>query len=148
MEVGFYHCTRGAPLAVLPRLAEKAVEAGYRLIVNTGSAAASEEVDEALWTYDAASFLPHGLSGGEHDAEQPILISGSFDAANGARLAVALAGAIPAADAGFERVLYLFDGNEGEAVERARRHWRALANREDVGAVYWQQCERGWEKRG
>ncbi|MEO0501435.1 MAG: DNA polymerase III subunit chi [Pseudomonadota bacterium] len=145
MQVGFYHCTRNAPLAVVPRLAAKAVAAGHRILVHAGPAA--DDVDEALWAFDPGSFLPHGRAGGDDDANQPILIADGFDGANAADLAIAMAGRLPGADAGFARVLYLFDGGDDDAVAAARRHWKALSARDDVEAVYWAEGERGWEKR-
>ncbi|EMD84368.1 DNA polymerase III chi subunit [Pacificimonas flava] len=148
VEVGFYHCTRAAPLAVLPRLVQKAAEAGFRVLIQSDDPAVRDAVDGALWTFEADSFLPHGLAGGEHDAEQPVLIAEGFDPANGARIALAIGGGLPPADAGFERILYLFDGNDNDALSRARRHWKALSARDGVTPVYWQQAERGWQKRG
>ncbi|MGB3721689.1 MAG: DNA polymerase III subunit chi [Pacificimonas sp.] len=147
MNVGFYHCTRAAPEAVLPKLAIKAVEAGHRVLVHSTDQAQAEAVDELLWTYDQNSFLPHGCAGGESDAEQPLLISAEFDPVNHADLAIAMSGRLPNGDSAFARVLYLFDGNDQDAVRSARQHWKALAERDGVDATYWAQGERGWEKR-
>ena len=147
MDVGFYHCTRAAPLTVLPKLAMKALEAGHRVLVNAPDPAQAEAVDEHLWTFDPGSFLPHCRAGGEYDADQPLLIADSFDAANGADLAIAMGARLPGSDAQFSRVLYLFDGGDEEAVATARRHWKALSARDNVLATYWAQEERGWQKR-
>ena len=148
MEVAFYHCTRAKPLNVLPALAEKALGAGYRILVSVPDSDVAEAADEALWTYRADSFLPHAVaSGDEADAEQPVLIASGFPTANDARLAMSLSNGLPAADTPFERVLLLFDGDDQEATEMARRHWRALEGREGVTRTYWQQGERGWQKR-
>jgi DNA polymerase-3 subunit chi len=42
------------------------------------------------------------------------------------------------------RCLYLFDGNDPQAVAEARERWRRWRER---GALitYWQQTERGWQ---
>lgn len=148
MEVAFYHCTRAAPLTVLPTLAEKALGAGFRVVVSAADAETAEAVDETLWTYRADSFLPHAVSSSdESDAEQPVLIGRNFHAPNGARLAISLSNGLPSADDQFERVLLLFDGSDEEATQTARRHWRALEGRDGVTRTYWQQGDRGWQKR-
>jgi DNA polymerase-3 subunit chi len=48
---------------------------------------------------------------------------------------------------GYQRVVIMFDGNDPEAVDRARASWTKIkaAGHE---ATYWQQSERGrWEKK-
>jgi DNA polymerase III subunit chi len=45
----------------------------------------------------------------------------------------------------FRRCLYLFDGNDDEAVGRARDLWRRWRER-GMQLTYWQQTERGWQK--
>ncbi len=47
----------------------------------------------------------------------------------------------------YQRVVLLFDGNDNEAVEKARESWTA-AKAAGHAATYWQQNERGgWEKK-
>ncbi|MBV7257043.1 DNA polymerase III subunit chi [Pacificimonas sp. WHA3] len=147
MDIGFYHCTRAAPVAVLPKLAVKALRAGHRVLVHIGDPAQADAVDDVLWTFDQDSFLPHGIAGTEHDSEQPLLIADSFEGANAADLAIAMAGRLPGEEAGFRRVLFLFDGNDEDVVTAARQHWKALSDRDGVAIAYWAQGERGWEKR-
>ncbi|MDC1482547.1 DNA polymerase III subunit chi, partial [Ascidiaceihabitans sp.] len=48
--------------------------------------------------------------------------------------------------AGLDRVCVLFDGNDPEALDRARQQWKTL---KDAGASaqYWSQAEGNWEKK-
>ena len=147
MDVAFYRCTREGPVAVLGKLAEKIAATGHRAIVQADDAALREDIDRQLWTADAASFIPHGQAGGDHDADQPILIAPDFSDANGARIAVAMSSRLPGLDAGYERILYIFDAGDEDSLNAARKHWKALSGREDVTPVYWKQVERGWEKQ-
>ena len=56
-------------------------------------------------------------------------------------------GAEPPDLAQYERVVMLFDGNDPEAVDRARATWTA-AKAAGHAATYWQQNDRGkWEKK-
>jgi DNA polymerase-3 subunit chi len=146
-EIGFYHCTRAPALEVAVKLAAKVLSTGQRLLV-VGERPRLEALDQLLWTADAASFLPHGIAGGAHDAEQPVLLAEAPEAVNGARLLMLLEMGVPAELGGFDRVLNLFEeGSPAQA--RARADWKALGAREDMERTYWQQTERGgWDKRG
>ena len=87
----------------------------------------------------------HAPAGGPHDASQPILLSDSLDAANGATfLALADGQWREGADA-FERVFLLFDGS---SIDDARATWRMLGEREGVEKNYWRQEGKGWVKAG
>ena len=104
-------------------------------------------LDKLLWTYTAESFLPHGLAGGEGEAEQPLLIAGApAPAANGARFVILADGAWRDEALGYDRAFHFFDD---EAVVAAREAWRALAARDGVERRYWRQDEGGrWEQAG
>jgi DNA polymerase-3 subunit chi len=145
-EVGFYHCTRAPAVEVAVRLAEKVWASGQRLLV-VGEAARLQALDTALWTMRDDSFLPHALAGGEHDAEQPILLADAPTPANGAKLLMLLEVGVPAEVEGYDRVLNLFeDGTDAHG--RARADWKALGGRDSVTRTYWQQNDRGgWDKR-
>jgi DNA polymerase-3 subunit chi len=144
-EIGFYHCTRAPAVEVAVRLAEKVLASGQRLLV-VGESARLESLDKALWTMSDDSFIPHAIAGGEHDAEQPILLAPALTPANGATLLMLLDVGVPAEVEGYARVLNLFEDGT-EAHSRARTDWKALGGRDGLTRTYWQQSDRGWEKR-
>ena len=82
--VYFYHLTQSSPEATLPVLLGKALKAGWRVTVRAESDGFLSRLDEALWLHPQEGFLPHGRAGGEHDAEQPILLTQGTDLPNGA----------------------------------------------------------------
>jgi DNA polymerase-3 subunit chi len=138
VDVAFYHATRATADAVVPPLVAKALDAGHRVVVSAANRDRLVALDALLWTFDPASFVPHALDGGEHDDRQPCLLSDRIDApANGARVALLLDPPLP--EAGFDRVLLLFDET---SVDAARAAWKAWAG----AATYWKQGARGWEK--
>lgn len=141
----FYHLTESALEAALPMLAERALGAGWRVVV-WGPDAVLDHLDGTLWQGPAQAFLPHGWAGGAHDAAQPVLLGG--DAVNGAQCLMAVAGAeVTAQDvARFERVCVVFDGQDGAAVARARVQWKALTDA-GVAALYWAQQDGSWVKK-
>ena len=56
--------------------------------------------------------------------------------------------ALAAAPAPYERIVFLFDGNDEEAVKDARALWKRLKPG-DHSLAYWQQTEEGrWARRG
>ena len=146
-DVLFYHLENQPLERVVPILLEKTLERGWKAVVEVGSADRAEVLDRALWTYRDESFLPHGVAGGEFDADQPILITTGPENANGAEVRFFTDRAVPQTADGYKRIVYLFSGHDPDAVTEARAAWRAL--REGNEVTYWQQDENGrWVKRG
>jgi DNA polymerase III subunit chi len=64
--VGFYVVQSAEPgqrLQVAARLADKAFQRGHRIFIHACDEAQAGELDELLWNFRPASFLPHGLHG-------------------------------------------------------------------------------------
>lgn len=147
-DVNFYQLAARPLDAVLPRLLEKAVAAGFRTVIRSADGALLARLDIALWTYDPASFLPHAVDG-PFAAAQPILLTAAADDANAADLIAVVDGVLPGDLTPYRRALYLFDGDDAAALDRARSHWRALRDRDGVNPVYWREGEGGrWEQAG
>ena len=145
----FYHLTRSPAEALLPVLLGKASEAGWRVELRGTDPARMDRLDLHLWQGDG--FLPHGQAGGPHDADQPVLLTvraPEGPAPNAATCLIALDGAeVPAAEAqGLDRVLIVFDGNDGAAMARARDQWRALTQG-GVEAEYWSEETGRWARK-
>ena len=143
----FYHLTRSGPAQLLPMLIGKSLQAGWRVELRGRDRARQVALDEALW--QGEGFLPHGLAGGPHDARQPALLTVEGQAAaNAPRCLIALDGAeVSGAEcAGLERACIVFDGNDPEALERARVQWRALKEA-GVAAEYWSEADGRWERK-
>ena len=145
-DVGFYHLTRQPLEAVLPRLLEKAYAAGHRILVHCADAEQLKRLDQQLWTYDDASFLPHGS---EDKALQPVLLTTSQDErANNPDVLSALDVLDVERIGDFARVLYLFEESDPQRLAAARASWGALKGRDGVTRTYWQQDDRGrWVKK-
>lgn len=139
----FYHHTRSAIEDTLRTVLRRAMGQGWRVMIRSPDAAALTRLDAALWLGDAEAFVPHGLAGGPHDGDQPVLL-GSGPVGNGAQGLVLLDGAVTeAAEAeGLDRVWVLFDGADSDAVARARGLWRLLPV-----AEYWSEEAERWEKK-
>ncbi|RHW16402.1 DNA polymerase III subunit chi [Sphingomonas gilva] len=144
MQVDFYHLTATPIERALPRIAERVLESGARLLVVSASETQRGQIDKALWTYAPDSFLPHAQAGGERDDGQPVLIAADCAAANGARHIALIDGEWRDDALAFDRAFHFFDET---GIEAARAAWRGLATREGVERRYWKQSEGGrWEQ--
>ena len=146
-EIGFYHLLKTPLERALPRLLERALGAGFRIVMRAASAERVEHLSALLWTYDEASFLPHGTARDGNPELQPIWLTAHDDNPNGASMLVLVDGVEAADIAAFQRCADLFDGGDEAAVGAARERWRRAR---DAGhqLAYWQQTETGWEKKG
>lgn len=144
MKVDFYHLTRMPLDRVLPRIAERVLAGGERLLVVAEGEAQRVALDRLLWEYEAESFLPHARLGAGEDAAQPVLIAGEVNAANGARNIALTDGRWRDDALDFDRTFHFFDD---ETIAAARAAWRALGSNEAVERRYWKQNEAGrWEQ--
>lgn len=141
-RVDFYRLTRDPAERVLPALATRILANGDRLLVVAASAMQRQAIDEALWTLNPASFLPHGHAGSPDEEIEPILISGTLDPAppNRATLIALADGEWREEALGFDRIFLLFDNSR---IDDARALWRVLAARDDVDNRFWKQDENG-----
>ncbi|HEV2334220.1 MAG TPA: DNA polymerase III subunit chi [Stellaceae bacterium] len=145
-EIGFYHL-RATPLErALPRLLERASAGGYRIVVRAASSERVEHLSALLWTYDEASFLPHGTARDGNAESQPIWLSEREENPNGSGMLVLVDGVEAEDLSSFTRVADMFDGNDPTAVEGARERWRR-ATAQGHTLTYWQQTEAGWAKK-
>lgn len=150
-EVLFYHLQTRTLEQALPQLLEKCVERGWKTVVQTGSPERRDALDAHLWTYSEESFLPHGTMRDGDPADLAVLLTadpsepGPIDPPVTVRFLVDRA--VPPDLAGLARAVFVFDGNDPEAVMEARANWKAV---KDAGheATYWVQDERGrWVKK-
>lgn len=146
-EVLFYHLERQGLEKVLPSLVEKTLERGWRAVVQAGSQERLAAIDLALWTYKDDSFLAHGTARDGHATDQPVYLTTSNDTPNGAGVRFLVDGAETDDFSGYVRIVYMFDGNDADAVASAREQWKA-AKSAGCPVTYWQQSLAGkWEKK-
>lgn len=144
MQVDFYQLVGTPAEQVIASLAEKVLEADGRLLIIAEDEAHLARLDRMLWDQGAASFLPHGISGGSDDSRQPILLSTSPDAPNQARNMLIADGLWREAALTYDRSFYLFDDS---TLEGARLAWKLLSGREGVERRYWAREGGKWVKK-
>ncbi len=146
-EVRFYHLQRRSLEQILPKLLEKTLERGWRAVVLAGSPERVDALNQHLWTYDPASFLPHGTHRDGFTEEQPVWLTSDDENPNTATVLFLIDGSVSESTATYDLVCDLFDGNDDEAVMAARSRWK-LYKAAGHNLTYWQENDRGsWEKK-
>jgi DNA polymerase-3 subunit chi len=146
-ERGFYHLTRTPLETALPKLLGRVLAAKARAVVRIGVPERVEALSTALWLNADPDWLPHGHAGTGNADRQPIWLTATTENPNAATHLFLVDGAEAPNPRGFLRVFDLFDGGDEAAVAAARRRWAAAKAAGDT-LTYWQQTERGWEKKG
>ncbi len=147
LRIGFYHLTALPLEQALPRLLDKILAAGHRVVVMAGSEARRDDLDDLLWTWKADSWLPHGTARDGDGADQPIWLTAGEDNPNQADVLVLTDGVVPAALEGYNRCLTLFDGRDEALVAEARRQWSAWKTQGHVLTYYQQSEQGGWVEK-
>ena len=146
-EVRFHHLERRRVDQALPILLEHVYGEGRRVVVRAPLRTIVEALNDRLWTYDEASFLPHGADGDGDPMSQPIFLTSKVENPNSATILILLAGAkTDPDDQTFDPVVRLFDGRDEDAVAEARLEWKRLKD-QGWSLGYWREGESGtWEK--
>ena len=149
-EWWFYHLKRTTLEQAAGPLLEKCLERGWRVLAVSPDIRRRGALDQALWTYDDQSFLPHGQAeaAGLEPARQPVLISETTDNQNEAAVALLMDGADMPVDSAYERCMVMFDDGDTPVRNKARQLYKAAS---DAGLItrYFQQTEQGgWKEAG
>jgi DNA polymerase-3 subunit chi len=147
-EILFYHLQNMPLENVLPSLLEKSLERGWRVVVQSTSEERTEALDAHLWTYRDDSFLPHATWRAGDAQDQPILLA--IEEVNPNRANVRFLvdnAALPADSDTYDRLVLLFNGDDGDALAAARDAWTDCKSR-GFEVTYWQADEWGrWQRR-
>jgi DNA polymerase III subunit chi len=141
MEILFYHLQRTSLEQTLPVLLEKTLARGWKAVVRASSQERLKSLDDHLWTYREDSFLPHGIGHGD-TAENPVILSLSDDRPDDFDVFFAVDGSDLPGTSGWGRAVLIFDGNDEEALTRARTAWKGVTSSGQT-ASYWQQDDTG-----
>ncbi len=127
---------RPLDLALGRRLeADLAAAADFRALALCGDAARAEALNAGLWTYDPASFLPHGGPGEGAPEDHPIWIA-DVEPESPPPVVVSVDDAEPRDWAVYARRYYLFDARDPAARDAGRARWRAWSEA-GKALAYW-----------
>ena len=128
-RVGFYvvqAAEQGQRLRVAVRLADKAFQQGHRIFINAVDEAQARTLDELLWSFRPASFLPHGLHGQEHS--DTIAIGWGQEPDNHNDLLINLQLDIPSFFSRFQRVAEVVT-QDPASLQALRESWKFYKER-------------------
>lgn len=132
----------------LPRVLEKVLALGQRVVVLAGSEERVEAINAALWSYDDRSFLPHGSAKDGAAADQPVWLTPREENPNSATMLVMVDGALASEIGAWPSACMFFDGRDDAAVTAARACWQSW-KASGHGLKYFKETERGsWELAG
>jgi DNA polymerase-3 subunit chi len=101
------------------RIAEKARQAGQRVLLHAPVEQEAHHLDQLMWTLRDASFIPHGLLGRDDPELNPILIGDGSADSNEHQVLINLSGEVPVFFGRFERLIECIDHDD--AVKAAGR---------------------------
>lgn len=145
-EIRFYHLQTRTLEQVLPELLAKGLSTGRRIVVRTADKNAAEALNDLLWIYKPDSFLPHGCAKDGHAEHQPIWLTPDNDNPNAADILVLTKDCRVDDIESYTLCCDIFDGNDEIALSAARQRWK-LALDAGHALTYWQQTDKGWEKK-
>ncbi len=146
MQINFYHLTASPLEKGLPRLLEKVHQAGMKSLVLVKDEERLAQLNQTLWSYTTKYFLPHGTKEDGFCEKQPIYLTIEFENPANANVLAMVDGAAPPSLDGFEKAIYMFDGEDEQQVKTARTRWKNYKD-DNHELVYWKQTPKGkWEK--
>jgi len=113
-----------ARLTYACRLAAKAWREGHRIYLNCQDRGQCQALDERLWRFSSASFVPHQLAEAGNDA--PLLLAWGPDAGGEQSLLINLASRVPAFFERFARIAEVVnqDPQTRDALRASYRFYR------------------------
>lgn len=143
--ISFYHLLSTSRERAVPKLMEKALASGAKVVMFAQEERVLKTMSDALWSTDPASFLPHGGAKDGHSQQQPIYLTASEENPGGAEILCVLDGSTPSSFAGYSKVLDVFDGSREEEVAAARKRWAAYKAQGFALQYVKQQPGGGWK---
>lgn len=145
--VMFYQLTQKGLDQTVMTILTRACGQGWRVMIRSTDPGQIDHLDARLWLGPEDGFLPHGVQGGPHDADQPVLL-GAGPVTNAAQALFLLSGAdtTEAEAAALDRIWLIFDGADPAAVQAARGQWTRLTNW-GLAAQYWSDQTGVWVKK-
>jgi DNA polymerase-3 subunit chi len=143
--IQFYHLLSTSRERAVPKLMEKALTSGAKVVMLASSDSILKSMSDALWSSDPASFLPHGTQRDGHASEQPIYLTVADENPNGAEILCVLDGSTPASIGSYTKVLDVFDGSKEDEVAAARQRWATYKTQGFALQYVKQQPSGGWK---
>jgi DNA polymerase-3 subunit chi len=118
-----FHSNVADRLAYACRLVRKARAAQCRIVLLSRDAQQQAALDEALWTFSAADFLPHVAAAHPHATETPVILSSDdLDELPHHHVLINLSDRTPTHFARFERMFEIISSTEEDKIAGRDRY--------------------------
>ncbi|MEM7702271.1 MAG: DNA polymerase III subunit chi [Pseudomonadota bacterium] len=142
MKIDFWQLSRDPVEKVTALIAQRVLDQGERLLVVSAEAQQRAAISKGLWSASPDSFLANGEAEAAGAERQPIVLSSSIQATNGASHAIFADGQFRDAP-DFDRAFLLFDD---ATLQHARETWKALSDRQGLERAFFRQDGGKWVK--
>lgn len=111
-------------LALICRLAEKAISRKQKLFIHTEDEATAVTLDKMLWSFRAESFIPHRLihQSSKQYTDEAVVIASDVEPDSSRPVLINLAGTVPYFFSRFERTLEIINDHE-DIKAQGRDRW-------------------------
>ena len=149
LHIGFYQLRDASVNDAVLMLVQKAHVTGKKMLIFCPNPAAAA-IDDALWSHDQNSWLPHGLDAAPGAELASVWVCSDMKSNPiDANYVMLLHGAEPNSWTGFERGFVVFDGKSDAHLQRARAQWQKWKSRSGIELTYFAQTDVGnWEQKG
>ncbi len=138
--------TPSALAGALPSLLEKVLSAGHKIVLRCENEKRIQQLNDALWTYSATSFLPHNLIEQGKMCETPIALTTATENPNSANILITVSGANAQDMEKYDRVLDIFEGSDIQR-NSARKRWSEY-KKQGAELAYFANESGKWVKKG
>ena len=142
MKIDFWQLSRDPVEKVAALIAQRVLDQDERLLIVSGQADQRAAISKGLWQAGPETFLANGEASAPGSDRQPILLSQTIEAENGASHAIFADGQFRDAPH-FARTFLLFND---ATLQHARETWKALSDREGLERAFFRQDGGKWVK--
>ena len=149
-DVRYYHLMRTALDQAVPQLVERSLENGWRVGILSSSLDILKRLDDAIWTHNPESFIPHALikpdALDESVKDYPALLGmDESHLINQPHVLFILSDAPVNAPDSYKRICRFFDGNREDSLKAARVRWKE-DKENSLSPSYFQEDSGGWRQ--
>ena len=148
LSIGFYQLGDASLNDAVLMLVKKAHGTGKKMLILCPNPAATL-IDEALWSHDQNSWLPHGLDSAPGAELASVWVCSDMTSNPiDADCVMLLHGAEPDSWTSFERGFVVFNGKSDAQLQHARSQWQKWKLQSETELAYFAQTAGGrWEKK-
>ena len=149
VHIGFYQLGDASVNDAVLMLVRKTLGTGKKMLIFCPNPAAAA-IDDALWSHDQNSWLPHGLDAAPGAELASVWVSSDMTSNPiNADYLMLLFGSEPDSWAGFKRGFVVFDGKSDAQLQQARSQWQKWKLQSEAELAYFaQSASDGWEEKG